>query len=53
MGYLCKIHLMLIIPHGKGKGKVKIHPVTCHEGTKGQQRYSPTLSLTSALDEGR
>ena len=31
---------------GKGKG----HPGTGHEGPEGQQRYSSTLSLTSALD---
>ena len=32
----------------KGKG----HPRTDHEGLKGEQRYSSTLSLTSALDVG-
>jgi hypothetical protein len=26
--------------------------ITCHEGTDGEYRYSSTLSLTSALDEG-
>jgi hypothetical protein len=41
---------MLIMHHGKGKSKV--HPVTCHEENKGKQRYSST-SLTSALDGGR
>jgi hypothetical protein len=24
--------------------------ITCHEGTEGEQRYTSTLSLTSALD---
>jgi len=37
---------------GKGKGKGKGHLVTGHEGPEGEQRYSSTLSLTSALDEG-
>jgi len=32
--------------YGKGKG----HPRTGHEGPEGKQRYSDTLSLTSALD---
>jgi hypothetical protein len=31
---------------------VKAHPITGHEGPEGQDRYSSTLSLTSALDEG-
>ena len=31
---------------GKGKG----HPSTGHEGPDVEQRYSSTLSLTSALD---
>ena len=31
----------------KGKG----HTRTCHEGPEGEQRYSSTPSLTSALDE--
>jgi len=35
---------------GKGKGKNKGHPRTGHEGPKREQRYSSTLSLTSALD---
>jgi hypothetical protein len=30
--------------------KVKVHPITCHEGPEGERRYSSTLSLTSALD---
>jgi len=32
------------------KGKGKVHPITGHEGPEGEQRYSSTLSLTSALD---
>jgi len=35
-----------------GKGKGKVHPRTGHEGPEGEQRYSSTLSLTSALDRG-
>jgi hypothetical protein len=35
----------------KGKGKGKVHPITEHKGPEGEQRYSSTLSLTSALDE--
>ena len=34
------------------KGKVKFHPVRDHESTELEKRYSSTLSLTSALDEG-
>jgi hypothetical protein len=33
-------------------GKDKGHPITDHEGPEGKQRYSSTLSLTSALDGG-
>jgi hypothetical protein len=36
--------------HVDDKGKV--HPTTGHEGPEGEQRYSSTLSLTSALDGG-
>ena len=32
------------------KGKGKFRPRTSHEGPEGEQRYSSTLSLTSALD---
>ena len=35
---------------GRGKGKSKVHPRTGHEGPEGEDRYSSTLSLTSALD---
>jgi hypothetical protein len=34
------------------KGKGKVHPRTGHEGPDGKQRYSSTLSLSSALDGG-
>jgi len=30
----------------------KINPITGHEGSEGEYRYSSTLSLTSALDGG-
>jgi hypothetical protein len=33
-----------------GKAKGKVHPRTGHEGPEGEQMYSPTLPLTSALD---
>jgi len=31
-------------------GSEQVHHITCHEGTYGE--YTPTLSLTSALDRG-
>jgi hypothetical protein len=34
------------------KGKGKVHPVRGHEGPDVEYKYSSTLSLTSALDEG-
>jgi hypothetical protein len=46
-----KIVLKTLTPLGKGKGK--LHPRTGHEGPEGEKRYSPTLSLTSALEGGR
>ena len=37
----------------EGKGKAKVHPRTGHDGPEEEwQRYSFTLSLTSALDGG-
>jgi len=36
----------------KDKDKGKVHSRTGHEGSKGEERYSSTLSLTSALDGG-
>jgi hypothetical protein len=35
-------------PHNKGE----VHPITGHEGPEVEERYSSTLSLTSALDGG-
>ena len=32
--------------------KRKVHPTTAHEGPEGEEMYSSTLSLTSALDWG-
>ena len=32
--------------------KIKVHPRTGREGPEGEQRYSSTLPLTSALDGG-
>jgi len=32
------------------KSKGKVHPTTSHEGREGEERYSSTLTLTSALD---
>jgi len=32
--------------------KGKVHPRIGHEGPEGEQRYSSTLSLTSAPDKG-
>ena len=36
----------------KVKRKGKGHSATGHEGPEGEQMYSSTLPLTSALDEG-
>jgi len=33
--------------------KDKVHLIIYHEITDGEQRYSSTLSLTSALDRGK
>ena len=33
-----------------GKGKGKVHPITDHDAPEVEERYSSTLSLTSALD---
>jgi hypothetical protein len=32
--------------------KGTVRPITSHEGPEGKQRYSSTLSLTPAIDEG-
>jgi len=39
-------------PFHKSKGKGKFHPRTGHVDPEGEQRYSSTISLTSALDGG-
>jgi hypothetical protein len=31
-------------------GTGKFHPITCHEGPDGEYRYTPVLSLTTALN---
>ena len=43
---LFRILYIVIFNQGKGKG----HQRTGHEGPEGEQKYSSTLSLTSALD---
>jgi hypothetical protein len=40
------------IPDNAHQEKGKVLPRTGHEGPEGEWRYSSTLSLTSALDEG-
>ena len=44
-----KAGILLEIQNGH-LGKGKVHTRTGHEGPEGEQRYSCTLSLTSALD---
>jgi hypothetical protein len=44
----CNVPIGAIAPSESGKDK--FHPRTGHEVPKGEQRYSSTLSLTSALD---
>jgi hypothetical protein len=43
-------HMVLVFSLHPHKGK--LHPVTCHEGPEGEQRYSSTLSLASVPDDG-
>jgi hypothetical protein len=38
------------VPYGRGKGKGKDHPRIDHEDSEGEQTYSCTLFLNSALD---
>lgn len=45
---LIKERPLLMWKYIKHKGKV--HPITCHEDTDGEQSYSSALSITSALD---
>jgi hypothetical protein len=42
-----EFHEVCFVSRGKDKGKV--HPSTGHESPEGEQRYSSTLLLTSAL----
>ena len=44
--------LILLINTLKGKVNGEVLPITVHEGPEGEQRYSSTLSVTSALDGG-
>ena len=37
----------------KADGKGQVHPISRHESTDGEQRYTSTPSLTSANDDGR
>jgi len=47
--YFCIRHVKYhVLMTGKGKGK--IHPITGHEDQEGEQRYTSTISLTSAQD---
>jgi hypothetical protein len=46
--FLYHVHKELLYQkriEGKGKGKVKVRPITGHEGPEGEWRYSSTLSL--------
>jgi hypothetical protein len=56
MHYIAGVELQVILWRQpvclKGKGKGKIHPRTGHEGPEGEQSYTSTLSLTSAIDRG-
>ena len=47
---LVRNSLWIQSPEFGAKGKDKVQPRTGHEGPEGEQRYSYTLSLTSALD---
>jgi len=38
--------------HWQAVGDGNFQPITSHEGTEGEKRYSSTLSLTLALDGG-
>jgi hypothetical protein len=37
----------------KADGKGQVHPISRHESTEGEQRYTSTPSLTSAIDDRR
>jgi len=42
--------MLRIVDWFRGKVKVKFHPRTGHEGPERKERYSSTLSVTSAVD---
>jgi hypothetical protein len=42
--------IILFLTAKLNKDKGKVHPRTGHEGPEGQQRYSSSISLTSALE---
>ena len=44
----CTASTKIQTQHENDKGKV--YPITGHKGPEGEERYSSTLSLTSALD---
>ena len=44
------LHYSIMLP--LDVGKYKVHPMTCHEASEGEQRFNLTLSLSSALDGG-
>ena len=43
---------MIIRQKNEKYTEVKLHRITCNEGTGEEKRDSPTLSLTSAIDWG-
>ena len=54
-------HTLLNIPHGRRSDvgifnttmvQGNVHPITGHEGPAGENKYTSTLSLTSAQDGG-
>jgi hypothetical protein len=52
---ISRVFLLFNKPHvSKQKKSVcqkgRFHPITCHEGTVGEQRYSYTIPLTLVLD---
>ena len=47
-GITVLVHFVNIVRKGKGE----VHPWTGHEGPEREQRYSSTVSVTSALDGG-
>jgi len=51
-GQITAITKLLLLFTVSLKSKGEIHSISCPEGPDGKQRYSSTLSLTSALDAG-